>query len=190
MAERIVERYISTNCATANSGSGVIYTSESQRKALAAAMRNLWGSETSLFDENLVRNGIQGQQGKLEMYKTSLIGGEWKRVVSGFLQEDMNSQGGGHPGSDDVGVDRGASALNGEQNTNETDVERKEGSFSNDMARDSSDRCAFGLELGRESNGDAEKSEEEAKHVLSLNLFDEILDQNAIPTMRQNSKCR
>lgn len=184
MAERIVERYISTNCAAADDGSGVIYTSESQRKTLAAAMRNLWGSETR-FDENLARI-----EDKVNIYKTSLIGGEWDKVVSGFLQDDMSSQGGGRPGSDDVGVDRVKRVPNGIQNEKETDAERKEGIFSDDLARDSSDRCAFGLELGREINGDAETSEGEAKRVLSLNLFDEILDQNAIPTMRQNSECR
>lgn len=223
MAEWIVKRCISTSCDAAGGGSDLIYTSESQRKALAAAMRHLWGSETSLFDESLARNdggpddcgrmgtasahegsrsrtstekcygenGVQGQgnhQDKVELSGTSLVGGDRERIVSGVLQDVRSSQGGGRPDGHDFGVNRGRSAPKEKQNVNETDAERKESLFSDDSAREFSDRCAFGPEVEAEGNGEEEESEDEAKRALSLNLFDAILDKNAIPTMRQNSE--
>ena len=55
---------------------------------------------------------------------------------------------------------------------------------------DSDESCAWSgsYHSGIESDSEPAEGREEAQLALALSLFDEILDQNAIPTIRQNSE--
>ena len=212
MAQRIVDTYISST-----GGPQVIYTSEPQRKALAAAMERLWGKAPQFYKGvTLNKPGISLRDGKLENRRrggqtTSATvdlqsfaakrlddgeqgggneRGKVKRAIGGspsktdggeFLQIVRNSAGEGHLGVDVVeGGRRTPDNLFGKK----FKAGKPENSAQDDSAWNHSDCCSI------QSGDDDADDLKDVNAAHSQTLFDAILDQNAIPTMRQNSECR
>ncbi|CAN0112279.1 unnamed protein product [Ascophyllum nodosum] len=208
MAQRIVDTYISST-----GGPQVIYTSEPQRKALAAAMERLWGKAPQFYKGvTLNKPGISLRDGKLENRRrggqtTSATvdlqsfaakrlddgeqgggneRGKVKRAIGGspsktdggeFLQIVRNSAGEGHLGVDVVeGGRRTPDNLFGKK----FKAGKPENSAQDDSAWNHSDCCSI------QSGDDDADDLKDVNAAHSQTLFDAILDQNAIPTMRQN----
>lgn len=200
-AQRIVDTYISPT----TGGPGLIYTSEAQRKALAAKMKRLWGrpsikkdsqersdaallvgkmgsSPSSPEDENNAKSEDKDARGDGAGADGD---GRETAVVQGDAENAVAEGPGGGDGSSVDGGDRSGDAsgviLPPAQGLDDGKQSQRS---------DSDASCAWSGSDHSSMENDAEHPEEreEAQLALTLSLFDEILDQNAIPTIRQNSE--
>lgn len=191
LARQIFVTYISPS----TGGPGLIYTSEAQRKTLAGKMKRLWrkkprkgegreqGEPDSLanndggaLDDESVRvepPPKAGSSALSDVQKDRDAGDE----QSGDQRLDNGGDGGSHPSPRD-GVADLLEMIDDQCSDDERDRLPSEESLA----------LSHRYSSATESDSDCVKEREEASRALSLSLFDEIMDQNAIPTIRQNSE--
>ncbi|CAM9696759.1 unnamed protein product, partial [Scytosiphon promiscuus] len=188
-AERIVSTYISPS---APGMPGLIYTSEAQRKAVAAKMKRLWGKDRPKR-RRICRGSSNSCDGGSNVEKKAMDG---DRIAM--------PAGDGSPEGREMGnasCDSGGDALRARRTETQPEVSSDKGSDAYSNAN--GDTCVtgeMGVQRPRSAPRFRENSSPTTKHggedslgrhkadrrALSRSLFDEILDQNAIPTIRQN----
>ena len=167
--------YISPSASGAPAG--LIYTSEAQRKALTAKMKRLWRRGRPK------RKGSSGSSGNARSSATNSTGDHNGNA------ENSDQTGGNpaerHQGQGPAGDDRGVAATSGRSPSLDDyggdDSGRADGGEVGDGGSDCDGEMMGGME--EEEGGQAVD-----RGALSRSLFDQILDQNAIPTIRQNSE--
>lgn len=206
-AQRIVDTYISPT----TGGPGLIYTSEAQRKGLAAKMKRLWGrpsikkdsqgqSTAALLAGNVGSSLAASLPSSSKDENAEKLGdkddraggagpdgdGRETAVAQGDTENAVAEGPGGEGGSPADGGDRSedAGGVIIPPDVDLDDDEKRSQRFDSDAS------CAWSGSDHSAMENDAEHPEEreEAQLALTLSLFDEILDQNAIPTIRQNSE--
>ena len=226
-AERIVATYISPTASGVPAS--LIYTSEAQRKALAAKMKRLWRKDKakhkggSSNDDTSNSNNLKERDGQpagppsegLQWGTTLDEGGDV--VIAGRQNppQDDGRVSSGCGGGGGGGGKGGSSVLEGGGDGGDggrVGFDAAPGTISDDNAPGSGRSqqqisqqepsssfarwdSAGGGSGGSDSDGEMMDgiAEEEGRQsvdrrTLLRSLFDEILDQNAIPTIRQNSE--
>lgn len=215
-AERIVATYISPTASGVPAS--LIYTSEAQRKALAVKMKRLWRKDKARHKDNGTSGDTKERDGEPagvpseeDLRREKSLGDDPGVVmmVERKASQDEGGDGagaggrGGGDGGGDGGVDggrRGVAAAPGALSDEKApDSARSQQQLSQQEPSSSFTRwdSAGGASGNSGSDSDGEMmdgiGDEEGRQPvdrrkLSMSLFDEILDQNAIPTIRQNSE--
>lgn len=169
--------YISSNASGVPAG--LIYTSEAQRKVLTAKMKRLWrkdrpkhkGSSNSNSGCNNNNNNISDNNENVEV----------SAQKGGSSEERQQEQGASSDGGRSVAIAGRSPPLDGCGGDDGGRIDGGDGGDGGDGSSDCDGEMMGGIE-------DEEGCQAVDRCALSRSLFDEILDQNAIPTIRQNSE--